>query len=267
MAPSSQGLEPPRFPSRFNNTKRGTEYTIGAAGGGPRPQPTTTGSPGPQPTASPSPSPTPKPKNCKKIKNKKKRKECKKKNKQQPPKERCPEYVPGEQGTGQPINLVTDEHTAEAPLELVVPTDPGGPNVPSTPVDLRSNAYVNVQVDTAAADTGLYATFEFEPYEDYDLYLNYADGTEAARSAGFNQAPVLIFDGTGDGGHSGIGSENLDGVRTPDCGGYTINLSGYIAEGGDKTLKLWLGEPTYDPPAPGGGTIAALGRLGIVFDD
>jgi hypothetical protein len=44
----------------------------------------------------------------------------------------------------------------------------------------------------------------------------------------------------------------LDGVRTPDCGGYTLDMASFASEGGDMTLKLWLGEPTYDPAADGG---------------
>lgn len=253
-----------------NSPDFGSDFTVAPCAGG-SPQPSGTGSPQPSasPTGgSPTPSPTqsPKPKDCKKIKNKKKRKKCKKQQKPPAPKEQCPEYVPGEQGSGQPVNLVTDEHTAEAPLELVVPTDPGF-GIGGTPLEAGiSHVFQNIQVDTAKVDAGLYVALEFELEEDYDLYLNYADGTEAAHAAGFNPVPPLS-DGTGNGGHSEVGSEHLDGVRTPDCGGYTLDIANATGLGGDRTLKLWLGEPTYDPPAPGGGTIAALARLGIVFDD
>ncbi|MFN2526197.1 MAG: hypothetical protein ABR505_08030 [Actinomycetota bacterium] len=199
------------------------------------------GSPTPSATATPAPSPTSteQPKKCppKKGKGKKKKKGCPP---QKPAAPACPAYTPGEQGAELPVNLVTDAHTADAPLEVTVATEAGF--VAEVPM-----AFQNIQVDTASAETGLHAAFEFEIFEDYDIYLNNPDGSEAARAAGFNPFPFVPgeTDGTGNGGHSEQGAEYLDGIRTADCGGYTLQIDSFLAEGGDRTLNLWLGEATY----------------------
>src|SRR5688500_1386782 len=63
--------------------------------------------------------------------------EAKKKKKKPKP---CAAYVPAEWGDGQPINLVTDAHTAEAPLEITVPTGPGlGTSSPEPPAEDPTN--------------------------------------------------------------------------------------------------------------------------------
>jgi len=159
----------------------------------------------------------------------------------------CPAYTPGEEGAEAEASIVTDAATAEAPLEVTIAAPPGVPEV------ALGHVFHNIQVDTAGAESGLYVAYEFPVYEDHDIYLNYASGTEAAHAGGFNPAPVPVAlgccDGTGTGGHSEQGAEFLDGVRSADCSGYTLDMASFASEGGDMTLKLWLGEATYDPAA------------------
>ena len=135
---------------------------------------------------------------------------------------------------------VTDAATAEAPIEVEVETGPGvGSGRPGSPTgDHASEAFVNVQVDSAAPATGLYVTVEFTPLWDYDLYLDDSTGTEVAHSAGFlNQSFT-----EGAAGESAVGSENIYGIETSDCGGYAVDIVGATTPGETVTLKLHLGE-------------------------
>src|SRR4051794_14294549 len=90
--------------------------------------------------------------------------EAKKKKKKKPA--ACAPYVPGETGTGQPVTVVTDAATAEAPVAVTVATDPGlgssSPDGASGDTGPTAHAYANVQVDSAAASTGLYIRAEFQ---------------------------------------------------------------------------------------------------------
>jgi hypothetical protein len=242
---------------RVDDTKVGTDYTITGD------EPPTTEPPvidEPDPTAGPDdPSADDPPKkDCKKIKNKKKRKKCKKRQAQQPPApepepEACPAYVPGEKGAEAETTVVTAAATEEAPVELALNPGPAiglfsGELAPGVENPLITHAFQNVQVDTDGEPLGLYVRIEFAEGEDQDLYLLNADDSTAARAAGGNQAPEVLGDGTGTGGHSEATAEQLDGVLTPDCGGYTIddvNAFGF----GETVLKLWLGPATWDPVA------------------
>lgn len=165
----------------------------------------------------------------------------------------CAAYTPTEWGTGQPINVVTDKHTAEAPLVLELETAEGlgssSPNPPEEdPTNPITRVFSNVQVDSGAPGSGLYATLEYQFPLDYDLYVRGDDGTGLAYSAGF--APGVPFlDGTGNGGETGQGTENILGLTTADCTGYLVDVISAATPGGAVTLKLWLGEPAY---APGG---------------
>lgn len=176
--------------------------------------------------------------------------EAKKKKKKKPP--ACLTYQPGEAGTGFETTVVTDEATEEAPIEVTIAAPMGlGNDLGVGVYDMSEATFHNIQVDTADAETGLYARYEFEAYEDLDLYLDYADGAPAANSGAFNQAPVPgVLDGTGNGGGGGTGYEQLDGIRTADCAGYTARLNSWLTPGGDRTLKLWLGEVQNDPAPP-----------------
>lgn len=168
----------------------------------------------------------------------------------------CAPYVPGENGADAPITIVTDAATAEAPVEVTVSTLEGlgfsSPDGPSGDEGATSHAYANVQVDSAASGAGLYARVEFAPTWDYDGFLRTSDGTAVAYSAGFNQFVVpggdpFGLDGTGNGGHSEQGAEQIDGWATSDCDGFTYDIVSTGTPGGDVTVKFWLGEAA--PPA------------------
>ena len=181
--------------------------------------------------------------------------EAKKKKKKKPPV--CASYVPGEMGAEAETVTVTDAATAEAPavhaFNLGQDFDEG--------LQDETSVVVNVQVDSAAASAGLYATFEFPMRRDYDMYAYYPSGNEAASSHGFNPAieanvtiPVPVLGDTNPSntttnhaGESKADSENIVGLTTNDCGGYTFKMANYFGEGGDFELKLWLGEGKTDP--------------------
>src|SRR5687767_597320 len=166
----------------------------------------------------------------------------------------CAPYVPGENGADAPVTVVTDAATEEAPVEVTVATAEGlgfsSADGPSSDEGATSHAYANVQVDSAASGKGLYARVEFAPTFDYDGFLRTADGTAVAYSAGFNQAPMPLgdpsgfgLDGTGHGGHSEQGAEQIDGWATNDCDGFTYDIVSAATPGGDVTVKFWLGDP------------------------
>lgn len=150
-------------------------------------------------------------------------------------KKACPAFVGIEEAAEAELAMVTDEATEEAPVEVTVEVPAGSPVS-------EGHAYLNVQADPGAKETGLYVRFEFPSHEDNDLYLYNPDGEEAAHAAGFNPTPFGPFDGTGSGGHSEQGAEQIDGLATADCQGYSADLISYMSEGGEMTVKLWLGE-------------------------
>ena len=166
----------------------------------------------------------------------------------------CTAYVPGENGADAPITVVTDAATEEAPVEVTVATAEGlgfsSADGPSGDQGHLTHAYANVQVDSAAKDAGLYVRVEFPETFDYDGFLRTSDGTAVAYSAGFNQGMTpagdpsgLGLDGTGHGGHSEMGAEQIDGYLATDCDGFTYDIVSAGTPGGDVTVKYWLGEP------------------------
>jgi hypothetical protein len=168
----------------------------------------------------------------------------------------CAPYTPTEWAAEEPINVVTDKHTEEAPLVIEIDAPAGlgsssgdAPN--DEPTELHgapAHSFLNVQADSALPETGLYATLEYTFPFDYDLWVRGDDGTAVAGSAGF--APgVPFFDGTGSGGHTGQGTENIDGLTTADCTGYLVDIVSATTPGETVTLKLWLGEAAYVPGA------------------
>ena len=227
---------------RIDDTKAGTDYAL--AGGQPVKTP-----PGKNPVPG-------KKKGCDNGKGKKRGCEGKGPKKPKPgkPSAQCAPYVPGEAGAEAETLVLTDAATEAAPIE--VPNTFG----PAIPGETSDSKFVNVQVDTAAKEAGLYAYIEFTPRNDYDLNLLYDDGSYAAQSHGFNplieinDVPLPVigpFSSTGNGGESTDHSEKLVGIKTPDCGGYTVDVTNYAGPGGDVTLQLWLGEAKTDPSAPG----------------
>lgn len=155
----------------------------------------------------------------------------------------CPAMTPHEKGAEAETTVVTEEATEEKPIEIPVEAPPG--LWPASTGDV----YHNIQVDTAAGERGLFVRYEFPDYEDLDLYLYEPGNDEAvAQAAGFNPFPFVPgeTDGTGNGGHSEMGAEQIDGFPTADCVGYTAEMHSFISEGGEYTLKLWLGDPAEE---------------------
>jgi len=175
----------------------------------------------------------------------------------------CAAVTPAEAGKDKPTVVVTDAATADAPVvqkvsldESVADADLIG-ELPDAGPLASSHDYFNVQVDTNLPSAGLYATFQFAEHRDYDLWAYFSDGKVAASSHGFQ--PALPTKGTqadisntatNHGGESKSNSENLVGIITPDCGGYTIETANWLGEGGDLEVKLWLGEGVTEPGAP-----------------
>jgi hypothetical protein len=178
-------------------------------------------------------------------------KKKKKKKKKKPKVKVCAPYAMPEHAAEGEVVKVTDAATEQAPIEITAATEPGlgmgrGDGGPGAAV---SHFYQNIQVDSKAKKTGLYMRVEFADYQDYDLYLDRADGTTAAQAAGFGDAEQLQ-DGNTDDGHTELGAEQVTGIETADCGGYTADIVGATTHGTDITIKLWLGDVKYVPEAP-----------------
>jgi hypothetical protein len=162
-------------------------------------------------------------------------------------KKRCRAYSSAGVGKDAKLTVVTDKATAKKPLEVALPTEPGlgfsspDPESGQGPV---SYAYHNVQVDTKRRAAKLFVRVEFLELWDYDLYLRPDGGAASHWAAGFNQAPFVpgVTDGTGQGGHSEIGAEEIHGADSLDCAGYTVDVTSATTPGGDVTVKLWLGK-------------------------
>jgi hypothetical protein len=158
----------------------------------------------------------------------------------------CKVFKAKTDGKGQPVSVVTDAATADKPVEVTITTPPGvgtsSPDGPSgdLPPGTAGHTYYNVQVDSKAKSANLHARLEFVPALDYDLYLR-SEGAALAYSAGFTvPVPEQGLDGTGHGGHSEVGAENIDGWPAADCSGYTVDIVSATTPGTDVTLKLWL---------------------------
>jgi hypothetical protein len=162
-------------------------------------------------------------------------------------KKKCRAYSSAGVGQDAKLTVVTDKATAKKPLEVALPTEAGfgfsspDPESGQGPV---SYAYHNVQVDTKKAAAKLFVRVEFLELWDYDLYLRPDGGAASHYAAGFNQAPFVpgVTDGTGSGGHSEIGAEEIHGAESADCTGYTVDVTSATTPGGDVTVKLWLGK-------------------------
>ena len=240
---------------RYDDTKPGSSYTITGGGGASQPEPTASPS---EPPGKQDPPGKGKKKGCKKGKGKKKG-AC-----GAPVQEpvqtgpaQCPAYTPGDEGKEAASTVVTDAATEDSPLVVELDAEAGLANdlgLAGGAYDETTSVFQNVQVDSASASAGLYAKLSFSAFHDYDLYLNYADGSTAANSGDFNIAP-----GEGIGGGSPEGAweagndyEQVNGIKTADCAGYTAKMVSYLTSGGTIELSLWLGEPVADPVAPGG---------------
>jgi hypothetical protein len=145
---------------------------------------------------------------------------------------------------GKPVTLVTNKATATKPATITVDTGPGlgfsGTNGADDDQGATTHAYTNVQVVSKKKSAALYVRAEFPYPEDYDLFLRYKDGTgHVAYAAGFNEFPGTPIDGTSS-GHSEMGAEQIDGVPSKSCLGYTVDLVSATTPGGKVTIKYWL---------------------------
>ena len=171
----------------------------------------------------------------------------------------CAEYLPGEKGTDKPTLVVTDEATEEAPAVQTVTLAESVADVDLTgQLGLApSTDAFNIQVDSAAKEAGLHILFEFPMRRDYDLELFYDDGSYAARSHDFNllySPDPITYSNGGHAGEATDTSEKIVGVRTADCGGYTVETVNWLGEGGEFEIKAWLGDIVNDPQDPGAET-------------
>ncbi|MDQ3877504.1 MAG: hypothetical protein M3290_04035 [Actinomycetota bacterium] len=171
----------------------------------------------------------------------------------------CTPYAPGDFAKDAPVVTVTDAATADKPLEQKVTLDRAVADATFGLTDAAA-AYFNVQVDSASPNTGLYAHIDFPQRNDYDLEFQYPDQSYAARSHAFNTLNELNdqplpglgpISETGHGGQATPTSEELVGIDTADCGGYSVKVANSLGQGGDITVKLWLGEIKNEPEAPG----------------
>lgn len=156
-------------------------------------------------------------------------------------------------GVGKPTVVVTDAATESAPISQTVTLDPSVADLTLGLTDGAADAF-NVQVDSASPSAGLYVLFEFPTRRDYDLELLWPDSSYAARSHDFNLAYSPVPETYSNGGHAGEAtdaSEKIVGVRTPDCGSYTVEALNWLGEGGEMDIKVWLGEGKHDPQPPG----------------
>lgn len=166
--------------------------------------------------------------------------DAKKKKKKKPKVATCAPYVPGEAGADAPVTLVTDAATADAPATLDVEVGPGlgAGRDPAGEGALVSHAFANLQVDSAASSAPLNVRISWSvPPEDFDIYLDGADGTELASSAGYGPIP-----GGSEYGSSAVGSESILGYPASDCDGFTVDIVGASTPGATVTVDYWLGE-------------------------
>ena len=165
-----------------------------------------------------------------------------KRKKKKPPVPICATYVPSGTAEGAEVNVVTDAHTAEAPLSITLTTEPGAGagRDPEGEGMFVSHVYVPIQVDTASAAGGaLYSHLTWGTViEDFDQYLDAPDGTVVANSAGYG----TVDDGSTEDSEHDFGSEKIISVDSVDCTNYTLDVVTAMAHGGEVTLDLYLGE-------------------------
>jgi hypothetical protein len=167
----------------------------------------------------------------------------------------CARYKPGEQGKGFKTTVVTDRATKKKPIEVGLPIEAGAGTIEpfgGSEVGRISHVFHNVLVDSGSKTKGLWVRLEFAANRDYDLFLNNADGTTVAKAAGFNphtEGSPLAYNDTSMGGHTEATAEQLDGIKSADCRGYTVDAAAATGPGEILTLKLWLGKANFDPQA------------------
>ena len=167
---------------------------------------------------------------------------------------RCKKFKPAEpasdsQNTAEAkkakVVKVTDKRTEKKPLVfeyshgpaawwLVDPEDGEGQRA-----IVEDTKWFNIQVDSKKKFVGLYVRQEWSPtpVSDMDLYIYDKTGSQAGSSGEFNQVPGTGL-GSGDGGN---GYEQVLGMGTTDCSGYTLESRAFTTPGESMKLKVWLG--------------------------
>jgi hypothetical protein len=161
--------------------------------------------------------------------------DAKKKKKKKP--KACPTYVTPDWAGEAETTIVTDKATAEAPIELTIPTEAGlgsSSEEPEGGSGAPSSVFQNFVIDTAGSGANVWARIDTNPAFDYDLWWRYPDGTSAASAAGFWVVPG------GEGGETGVGYEQVNGVAALDCQGFTAEIVSATTPGGDVTMTVWL---------------------------
>lgn len=183
----------------------------------------------------------------------------KKRKKKKPPAPAvCAPFTPNAEAADAPILVLTDANTEEAPLEHAVSLDASignyDPGVGMGPF-ASDTAWFNVQADSASERIGVYASVSFDTRRDYDLNMFHPDGSYAARSRAnntFKGTPIEEnFSTDGHGSEPTDSMEKLVGIATADCAGWTMDMESWFTDGGDFTVKLWLGPIVNEPLAPG----------------
>ena len=145
--------------------------------------------------------------------------------------------------------VVRDSATKREPKVVKIDTEMGaGVGGNAATETFIAHALRKVQVDTKKRFRGLYVRLEMPNGRDYDLYLYNRTGKTMAHAAGFNPAPAVYNDNE-NGGHTEQTAEQINGIKTRDCVGYTADVATATGEGGQLTMKLWLGKVKYDPRA------------------
>ena len=167
---------------------------------------------------------------------------------------RCGKFRPGTPVTDSqnaadakkaPVRKVTDRFTAKKPLKIKYTHGPAAWFI-TDPVDadgqraaVEDTKWFNIQVDSKKKKVGLYIRQEWTPVpvSDMDLYLYDRNGAPAGQSADWNQVQdTPLNTGTG-----GPGYEQISGLYTRDCTGYTIESRAFTTPSDNMTLKIWLG--------------------------
>ncbi len=146
------------------------------------------------------------------------------------------------------VKKVTDKRTQKKPLVFKYShgpafwfvTDPIGGTPQGQRALVEDTKWFNIQVDSKKRNVGLYIRQEWSetPVSDMDLYVYDKFGSQAGSSGDFNQVEgTPINSGTG-----GQGFEQVSGLGTRDCTGYTIESRAFTSPGETMKLKVWLGK-------------------------
>ena len=138
---------------------------------------------------------------------------------------------------------VTDAATAEAPIVIEYEHGPALWETATQAPIQEDTKWFNLQIDSAAPATGLYARLDWAvpSVSDMDLYLwDGVTGEQAAVSGATNAVPVNapFVAETG-----AMGYESISGFAVGDCSNFLVESRAFLTAGEAMTLTLWLGDP------------------------